>query len=677
MGKLLFILFLIIQFTSSYSQKDSLLNALQAAKKSKSTKEIAKTCKELAKTSYFSEYAYDTTLKYSDLAIPLYKKLKNEQSLAYMYKLKAYAFVDKELYHEGLAYLDSALTIYETKDKLLPIIQVYTNKGIAYSFIDNNENSVKAFQKAIDLSIELADSSQLATNLLNIGIIYNSAGEYALAIEHLIKACEIFEKINDSVTIVNTYLEIGDVYQAWDKNKIAYDYYTKANKLKDKIKDKKVLASLYDALGYTSEKQDSMEKAISFYKDVLELSEEIDYKAGISQAFYRLGNINLNQKKYQPALNYYTKSLEIERDIGSVQGIVYMKNLLASTYTETGRYAKSLGFLRKARSICLKNNFRKNLSENNLLFYKTFKNMGLSDSALFYYEKHVALEDSIYGEKQEIIMEELREKYEAEKKENTILNLNMEKQLQQERIIRQKQRFVAFTVVFIFLLIIGLLLYLQQKRKEENRKLQIKQQLFRSQMNPHFIFNALNSIKNFMLSNEKQKAADYMIDFSQLMRQVLDGSVDELKILDSEISLINNYLNLQCLRYNHAFIFEIRIDDKISSDQVLFPSMFLQPFIENAVVHGIAGGGDKITVEMYKKQDFLTIKITDNGPGYYNNINSKDSTHKSMALKITRERIKILKKLYKWKVEFDIGNLNKGRSNGTIVNFQLPYREIF
>lgn len=168
-----------------------------------------------------------------------------------------------------------------------------------------------------------------------------------------------------------------------------------------------------------------------------------------------------------------------------------------------------------------------------------------------------------------------------------------------------------------------------------------------------------------------------MIDFSQLMRQVLDGSVDELKNLDSEISLINNYLKLQCLRYNHAFHFDIKVDNEIATEKVLFPSMFLQPFIENAVVHGIAGGGDHISVEIDKIQGFLHIRISDNGPGYYNSEKRNDGNHKSMALTITRERIKILKKLYKWKVEFDIENLAEGRSKGTTVRFKLPYRELF
>ncbi|MDY6801328.1 MAG: tetratricopeptide repeat protein [Bacteroidota bacterium] len=675
MKNLIFILLFFSQIAYSNTKKDSLFKALRIAKQNKLTKEVANTYKEVAKYNYFQEFEYDSTIKYSKLAFPIYQKLKDKPNQAYIYKLMGYAYVDKENYNEGIAYLDSALILYRETNVKLPIIQIYTNKGIAYSYIGKNEKSIKAFEQAIELSKEINDSNQLATNLLNIGIIYSSSGKYPLAIDHLIQACDIFEQIQDSVTIINTYLEIGDVYQTWDKNDIAYTYYEKANKLKAKIKDKKVLASLYDAMGYTSEKQNNIEKAQSFYNDLLKLSKEIDYKAGMSQAYYRIGNLKLNQKDYQSAINNYNLSLGIEKEIGSIQGIVYMKNLLASTYNKIGAYSESLSLLRESRRLCLRYNLTKEFYENNKMFYETFKNMELSDSALYYYEKYVALEDSIYGEKQELLMEELREKYETEKKENTILNLTTEKKLQQEKLARQRQRFVAFIVIFVLLLLTAILFYMQQKRKEENRKLQIKQKLLRSQMNPHFIFNALNSIKNFMLNNEKNKAADYMVDFSQLIRQVLDGSIDELKNLDSELSLIKNYLNLQQLRYNHVFHFEFSIDDKIPVNRVLFPSMFLQPFIENSVVHGISGGGNKITIEISKNQDILTVNIIDNGPGYINTIAEENKIHKSRALEITRERVKILKKLYGWKVQFTVITLKENSKTGTMVSFKFPYKE--
>lgn len=669
------ILLLFSQTTTPYPPKDSLLNALSDAIKNGSNLEVANTYKELAKLSYFNFFEYDTTLKYGKQAIPLYKELEQPLDVAYIYKLLGYAFVDRENYDQGIVYLDSALNIYKDDSLLLPLIQIYTNKGIAYSFVGNNEKSIKTFEKAVKLSKELDDSSQLANNLLNLGIMFSSSGEYPLAIEHLINACNIFEKINDSVTIVNTYLEIGDVYQAWDKNDIAYRYYLKANKLKDKIKDKKVLVSLYDALGYSSQKQDSIHNAEVFYNEVLNLSKEITYKAGISQAYYRLGNLRRYQNELNSALDYYKFSLDIEKEIGSLQGIVYMKNLIASTYNQNGQFTNSLSLLRKARRICLENNFRKNLSENNLMLYKTFKEKGLSDSALFYYEKYIVLRDSIYGEKQELLMEEMREKYESEKNENTILNLIIDKQAQEKQIVRKNQLIGAIVVVFVMLVIILFLFYLQLKHKEENKILHLKQQLFRSQMNPHFIFNALNSIKYFMLDNEKQRAGNYLTDFSQLMRQVLEGSVYDLETLDSEISLVKNYLNLQQLRYNFTFNYEFRIDEDISSDKVLFPTMLLQPFIENSVEHGVSGGANKILIDIFRELRVLKVKIEDNGPGCCSSGNKKHNEHRSRALEITKERIKILKKLYKWKVDFTINDFKESVPQGTIIYFSLPYKE--
>jgi len=261
--------------------------------------------------------------------------------------------------------------------------------------------------------------------------------------------------------------------------------------------------------------------------------------------------------------------------------------------------------------------------------------------------------------------------------ENTILNLTIDKQAQKRQITRDNQIIGGMFVLFVLLVIILFLFYFQLKHKEENKLLHLKQQLFRSQMNPHFIFNALNSIKYFMLDNEKQKAGDYLTDFSELMRQVLEGSVYDIETLDSEISLIKKYLNLQQLRYNYTFNYEFKIDENITTDKVLFPTMLLQPFIENSVEHGVTGGGDKILIDISRKHRFLKITIEDNGPGCVSSENNKPDKHRSRALNITKERIKILKKLYKWKIDFTINDFKNNVPKGTIIHFSLPYKESY
>jgi tetratricopeptide (TPR) repeat protein len=668
-----FALFLLLMSCMLFAEKDSLIYELKIARKNQNTRKTADISKELAEHSYFKDYDYPASLQYSRDALAIYKQFNEPLKIASIYKLMGYALVDSENYANGIAYLDSALSIYHDFDELLPIIQVYTNKGIALSYIGENEESIENFLEAVSLSHELGDSSQLATNMLNLGIMYHYHGDFPNAIESLLDASVIFENIHDSVTVINAWIEIGSVYQAWGKYDIAFDFYEKARNLSHLIDNDRVLISLFDAMGVTSEKQDSLANATKYYQDVLTLSRKIDYKAGISHGLFRLGSISTLQNDFDKAIKYFSESLAIEKQVGAMQSIVVMKHLLAESYLQTGDYSASLDMLQNAHTICIDHDFKKELPQNYLLLYQSYKGMNEADSALFYYEKHVEMRDSIYGEKQEMLMEDLREKYEAEKKEAEIELLNFEKETQEKQIQRQNQLLLVLGFVFVLLIVIALLAYLQWKRKEENRKLQLKLQLFRSQMNPHFIFNALNSIKNFLVNNQKQQAADYLVDFSQLMRQILESSVEDLKTLDQEISLLQNYLNLQQVRFDHSFQYSFDVKTGLDPENIFFPAMLLQPFVENAVEHGVNKGADMISLSIKQNQDRLLIRIHDNGPGF-TLLPGKKTGHTSRAMQITRERIKILRKLHNWHVVLKTDSPT-GEGKGTLIELTLPCRE--
>ena len=552
----------------------------------------------------------------------------------------------------------------------MPIIQIYTNKGIAYSYIESNRKSIEAFQKAIDYSIELGDSNQTAINLLNIGIMYNFSGDYPNATKSLIEAASVFEKLKDSTTVINTYIEIGNVYQAWEKYNTALFYYSKALNQEKFITDKKILTSLYDVMGDAFEKQDSINEALAYYTKVLDVSRDIDYRSGISQGLYKLGNLKMLNKDYTAAIDYYQEALAIEKNIGANQDILCMEQKLAECYLNTGNYNESLKRARKARGLCLDYDFRKDLSENNFLLYKIFKAKGQPDSALVYYENYIGLKDSIYGEKQEMLMEDLREKYETEKKERTIAELNSEKQLQNEKIARQRTLFISLVSLFVMLAVIVLLIYLQKKRKEEIRRLQMQQQLFRSRLNPHFLFNALNAIKNVVAEKNEEVAADYLVDFSRLMRLILEESYKDFITMEEELEMLKCYLSLQQLRFKHGFEYRFNVDESINTEEAMFPSMMLQPFVENAVEHGMRKGGKQIELNFRADQSGILVQIKDDGPGFEHPANAPEREHEPRAISITKERIQVFKKLYNWIITFDVSK----EGNGVLVNFRVPYK---
>ena len=194
-----------------------------------------------------------------------------------------------------------------------------------------------------------------------------------------------------------------------------------------------------------------------------------------------------------------------------------------------------------------------------------------------------------------------------------------------------------------------------QLKKENQRQLQLinmerqltdlEKSALQAQMNPHFIFNALNSIQNFILKNDQQKAVEFLSRFAKLVRNNLNASVDGEILLEDEVNNLDNYLALEQERFNHRFTYEILLDKSIQDELIEFPPMLVQPYVENAVIHGLSkkGADGKIKINFNKIKDELIVTVRDNGVGYRQDQTGKQNErHKSVGMTITRKRLELL-----------------------------------
>jgi LytS/YehU family sensor histidine kinase len=208
-----------------------------------------------------------------------------------------------------------------------------------------------------------------------------------------------------------------------------------------------------------------------------------------------------------------------------------------------------------------------------------------------------------------------------------------------------------------------------------NQKTEIEQRLLRSQLNPHFIFNAISSIQNYLFDrNDLSKALTYMSKLADLMRQILENSREENVTLSEEINTLNNYLALQQLRYNNQFGFHINVGSAINTDELLVPPLIAQPFVENAIEHGMIYRKEdgEVIINFDLRKDELVIKIKDNGKGF----ETVDKTSKvvsqkkkSLSTQITKERLKYISKLSNKKFHLLINSIT---GSGTEVTINLP-----
>ncbi|NOQ23948.1 MAG: hypothetical protein GQ564_01180 [Bacteroidales bacterium] len=242
--------------------------------------------------------------------------------------------------------------------------------------------------------------------------------------------------------------------------------------------------------------------------------------------------------------------------------------------------------------------------------------------------------------------------------------------------------FYTFEIILILSIILWIAHLGLKKYRIEKENLELEQKLLRSQMNPHFIFNALISIQNFIYSNDTQNADKFLTKFSRLLRLILQNSRTKFITIDDEVQTISNYLDLQKLRFEDKFDFSINIDSAINTEDILIPPMLAQPFIENSIEHGFIEKSEKynLNIEIKYSKSNLVYIIEDNGIGIKKSIELKksiDSVNKSLGMQITKERILNLKNTQKQNIKLKIEDLSTLNSNkqGTKITLTLHVKK--
>jgi len=276
----------------------------------------------------------------------------------------------------------------------------------------------------------------------------------------------------------------------------------------------------------------------------------------------------------------------------------------------------------------------------------------MTDSALAYFRLYRAGFDSLFSQNTSLNLIISESDYLVKKKELENTHLLELSQLQKKQIVFRNALLLASVILLILTIVVAFFINMSIQAKKKKTESAFKQKIaesqiqsLRAQMNPHFIFNSLNSIENFMMQNEKRKASDYLHKFALLIRTILDSSRNEITSVSLDMEALKLYIDLEQMRFNNKFHYKEYVDPQLISGDYNVPSLLIQPYVENAIVHGIAHSDKKdltLTVSASLENEFIKYVIEDNGIGRiqaedYNKINKLH--HKSVGLKITEDRI--------------------------------------
>jgi len=237
--------------------------------------------------------------------------------------------------------------------------------------------------------------------------------------------------------------------------------------------------------------------------------------------------------------------------------------------------------------------------------------------------------------------------------------------------------------LFVVIAIASIVIFIQDKEKKRSRLnkqiSELKLQALRARMNPHFIFNTINSIQYLISENDQESAYFYLSKFSKLLRLTLHLSEESSVPLQEELDMLNLYLEMQELRFENRFKFSIEIDNKINVKKVKVPTMIIQPYVENAIEHGLSENGrtGNIQIKLEKKKDLLVCHILDDGIGYNKSLQLKkqnNTAHKSKGMQLTKERLRIINHAREKDIDVAVIDLHDSglAGSGTQVTIHIP-----
>jgi len=556
--------------------------------------------------------------------------------------------------------------------------------GVIDRNISNYDSSIILHQKAKDYA-EKAENDELRIISLNmLGVTHRRMDNIKPALDYHTEALKIaYSVINPSkavsYNIAVSQNSIGNIYLALKQYDLAKAQFIKSLKIEEKAGNKLGLAINYHNIGYAEESKGNLNTALINYKKSLEYNNSIDSEIGRVICYNSIGGIYLKKENYKEAepiiREALSKALKLE-------DLYY----ISSTYLNLGQLEFELDQLhsaeinlKKALDIATNYNLKASIAESSRLLSEINQKNENYKTALDYYKKAVEIENTILTEQNLQYVNDIAIEYENEDKNNQIKALAQENEAVRLRLERNKKILLYATLL---LLLLGIALFIvnrTQALRRDKHILTIEQDMLRSQMNPHFIFNSLNSIKLYIINNDKTNAVYYLNKFSKLIRKILMASKEKETSLNDELETMKLYMNIENIRFSNEIDFNINVDKSINTETTKLPSLVLQPFLENALWHGLSSKSEdkKIDLNVIKtSSDFITVEIIDNGIGRVasQKINSnKKLKRKSVGIDITKARLANFSKSFSNSYKLEIEDLYENKTpSGTKIILQIP-----
>ncbi len=611
------------------------------------------------------------------------KKIRTDNSTQFKKELDSAVYYMNTNSIQSVGFVGNALKYANDKSK---ISQSYSVLGDVYMNLKQYDLAVSNYTIAVDNSSNTNYQLKLAKAFLLNNEYENGENLY----NDLLKEVGL-----TTAQKVEVYEGLGDVFSELNQHEKALSQYRTAltlNKRTSNINKNENLnlkiSSAFEAIGETEKAEGYLlnfqeaDVAQSPKKTVIESQRVADF-------YSRNKNVDKEVQLRQETLKNL-EDADLEEIVVEEDGVTLTKPKakldLGNAYLKQKNYKEAIPILEESAAEAESADDIETQKDAIQKLSEAYVSLGNDDKALSNYKKYVVLVDAIYKQKENEINEAVNLSKDLSLKQNRITSLEKDRELSESK-LQLYQTENRLTVendrrqrLIIYALLVGLVLLLlslfwmlksNRQRRLANNLLALKS--LRTQMNPHFIFNALNSVNSFIAQNDERTANRYLTDFSTLMRSVLENSEEDFILLDKEIELLELYLKLEHSRFKDKFDYELIVDEAIEQSQFLIPPMLLQPYVENAVWHGLRYKKEKgfLKVQLLKNgKETIRIEISDNGIGREKSKELKTDYQKkqrSKGMQNIKQRIAILNEMYKDKVDVFIEDLYDDKTGTKVI----------
>jgi tetratricopeptide (TPR) repeat protein len=596
------------------------------------------------------------------------------------------------------------------------LAEAYMNLALAFFCQSYFDRSEEACNMVIQLTKKIGDKKGTGEALAILGSISLETGNYEKSFEYFNESLGVFKSVNDSYNTAILLAKVGDLYRLAGDHKTALNFYFQSLEYP---KGPSLLWHPLVDLGDTYYSLEQFDSALYDQEKYIQTIKSLTVKSNyIAYPNIRTAEMHIASKEYDKALALLIEELKVAKTNNEKNGVMRLLLDIGRAYEGKKDYAKAFSYTKDLLQNSQQHKAKQYIRDGYKLMFILYDQLHKVDSAYSYFRKYTYMKDSVALDEFSKKLAIYKAAKENEKKQAQIELLNNEKLINQQQLQLSEQQLkgesfqknILFGGVLV-LVLLGFIIFrnimLKQKNEAHRHEIvkqelslqklesektksewqqqatELEMQALRAQMNPHFIFNSLNSINMFILENNKLQASEYLSKFSKLVRLILQNSQVALISLESELEALQLYLELESLRFENKFEYKIAVNDEVDTTVMKVPPLIIQPYAENAIWHGLMHLSDRqkgkghLIIELYSEEEILYCKITDDGVGRKKatEMKSKSSSiHKSMGIKITESRIAMMQKMNGTNKLVEIKDLvhPDGSAAGTEVIIKIP-----